>query len=98
MITSGWPNYHMVHKMSYNVEVTSLLKTFGVARRNKKQGFLSYCHFIYTSMLQVSMSLESISGGAILGVFSLGLLCPWANTKVSTCLKNFVSHGYLDVL
>ena len=35
------------------------------------------------SVLQLSMSLGSVSNGPLLGIFTLGVLIPWANGTVS---------------
>lgn len=42
------------------------------------------------SVLQLSMSLGSVSNGPLLGIFTLGVLVPWANGTVRYTFAPFV--------
>lgn len=39
------------------------------------------------TLLQVSLSIFSTAGGPILGMLFLGILCPFANSVVCTCVS-----------
>jgi hypothetical protein len=44
-------------------------------------------------LLQVGVTVSGVTYGAMLGLFSLGMFFPWANTKVIKCYAQTTKSG-----
>lgn len=49
------------------------------------------------SVLQVAISFNGMVGGVTLGLFSLGMLFPWANSKVCYIIFS-MQHGFPKII